>query len=86
MSPLPAAGTAVPKSEGRSLLVQLERLVGLPAAFLLVSTTVALASGFSIGGVTAVMTNIIETPKAVPHILRTTRLVGTSRGVQPQRL
>lgn len=55
---------------------QLETLLGFPALFAVVSTTIGLSGGFLTGGVTAVMYNLIETPLAVPHILRLTRLFG----------
>lgn len=54
----------------------LEKRLGLPALFLAASTTIGLVSGFITGGVTAVMTNRIETPAARPHILKVTRLMG----------
>lgn len=48
-----------------------------PAAlFCATSTAIGLVGGFTAGGITAVMTNRIETPMARPHILRSTRLFG----------
>lgn len=60
-------------------LKQLDNLLGTPVLFALASSTVGLVSGFITGGVTAVATNIIETPAARPHILRLTRIFGTVR-------
>ena len=61
----------------RSRLGQLEDKIGLPATFALTSATIGLISGLVTGGITAVMTNLVETPQARPHILRVTRIFGT---------
>ena len=70
------------EGEGQSphgRLKQLDNLLGTPVLFALASSTVGLVSGFITGGVTAVATNIIETPAARPHILRLTRIFGTAQ-------
>ena len=54
----------------------LEKRIGTPALFLGASTTVGLLSGWTIGLVTAVSTNLMETAAARPHILRMTRWFG----------
>lgn len=64
-------------AEQCSRLKRLDEVLGTPVLFALASSTVGLVSGFITGGVTAVMTNIVETPAARPHILRLTRIFGT---------
>lgn len=48
----------------------------LAAVFAAASTAIGLVSGSTVGFVTAVMTNRMDTPMAKPHIFRATRLLG----------
>lgn len=69
-----------PQRPAKNGLQLLEERMGLPALFATLSSAIGVTAGFLTGGVTAVMTNLAETPMARPHILRTTRTFGTMTG------
>lgn len=54
----------------------LQEQFGAAAVFAAASTTIGLVSGATVGFVTAVMTNRMDTPIARPHIFKATRLLG----------
>ena len=68
-----------PLAQKASFPQRLTKALEKPAVFFLASTTIGMGTGLSLGGYTAILRNLIETPAAVPHIIRTTKIVG--RGV-----
>lgn len=75
-----ASPVGSPQRPARNGLQLLEERIGLPALFATLSSAIGVTAGFLTGGVTAVMTNLADTPMARPHILRTTRTFGTGAG------
>lgn len=75
-----AAPTLVAQRPAKNGIQLLEDRIGLPALFALLSSAIGMTAGFLTGSVTAVMTNLVDTPMARPHVLRTTRTFGIRRG------